>query len=97
MTAQESNVALDVFCILLTVFSILLLVRVVLSWAQMFGFRTPLSGPARVLVDLLNAVTEPVLRPLRALIPPVRIGMVGLDLSMIVAFVILTVLQRAFC
>jgi YggT family protein len=46
-------------------------------------------------LDLLDDVTEPVLRPLRALIPPIRAGGVGLDLSIIIAFVILAVLRTA--
>ena len=45
---------------------------------------------------IVEDVTEPVLKPLRALIPPVRAGGMGLDLSMIVAFVILFVLRQAF-
>jgi YggT family protein len=46
-------------------------------------------------LDLLDDVTEPILRPLRALIPPIRAGGVGLDLSIIIAFVILAVLRTA--
>jgi YggT family protein len=46
-------------------------------------------------LDVLDDVTEPVLRPLRALIPPIRAGGMGLDLSIIVAFVILAVLRTA--
>jgi YggT family protein len=61
----------------------------------MFGFRPPLSGPVRKLLDLLDDVTDPVLRPLRAMIPPIRAGGVGIDLSIIVAFVILAVLRQA--
>jgi len=97
MTAQESNPALDILCIVLTIFWIVLFVRVIVSWAYLFGFRRPLSGPVRGILDLLDDVTEPVLRPLRAVIPPVRAGGMGLDLSVLVAFVILLVLQRAFC
>ncbi len=96
MIAQsESNPALDILCIVLTVYTIILFVRVIVSWAYLFGFRTPYSGPVRTIVDLLEDVTEPVLRPLRAMIPPIRAGGMGLDLSMIVAFVILAVLRRA--
>lgn len=95
MTAQENNAALDILCIVLTVYTIVLFVRVIVSWAYLFGFRPPLTGPVRMLLDLLEDVTEPVLRPLRALIPPVRAGGMGLDLSIIVAFVILTVLRAA--
>jgi uncharacterized protein YggT (Ycf19 family) len=38
-----------------------------------------------------------VLEPLRRLIPPVRAGGVGIDLSLAVAFVILWVLRGAIC
>jgi YggT family protein len=95
MTAQESNPALDILCILLTIYTIVLFARVIVSWAFLFGFRPPLSGPVRTILDLLEDVTEPVLRPLRALIPPIRAGGMGLDLSIIVAFVILWVLRQA--
>ena len=97
MLAQEStrNPALDILCIVLTIYTILLFVRVIVSWAFLFGFRPPYTGPVRTILDLLEDVTEPVLKPLRALIPPVRAGGMGLDLSMIVAFVILAVLRRA--
>ena len=94
MTAAE-NVLLNLLCVVLTVYTILLFVRVIVSWAFMFGFRPPYSGPLRTILDLLDDVTEPILRPLRALIPPIRAGGVGLDLSIIIAFVILAVLRTA--
>jgi YggT family protein len=95
MTAQETNPAIDILCILLTIYTIVLFVRVLVSWAFLFGFRPPLTGPLRTILDLIEDVTEPVLRPLRALIPPIRAGGMGLDLSIIVAFVILAVLRTA--
>jgi YggT family protein len=94
MTAAE-NALLNILCVVLTVYTILLFVRVIISWATMFGLRPPYSGPLRTILDLLEDVTEPVLRPLRALIPPIRAGGVGLDLSIIIAFVILAVLRQA--
>jgi YggT family protein len=96
MTADRS-VVLDIVCLVLAVYTIVLLIRVIVSWAILFGFRPPYSGPLRMVIDLLEDVTEPVLRPLRALIPPIRAGGVGLDLSIIIAFVILAVLRQAFC
>jgi YggT family protein len=96
MTAQDGFFS-ELLCIVVTVYWILLFIRVLLSWATMFGFRPPLSGPVRVIIDLLEDVTEPVLRPLRNMIPPVRAGGMGLDISILVAFVILSVLQRVFC
>ena len=71
--------------------AILLLARVILSWLELFGVRLPISGPWRAIADLLNDVTEPVLRPLRKIVPPA--GM--FDLSVVVAFIIVIVLQQA--
>jgi YggT family protein len=90
-----ANALLDVLCIILTIYTVILFVRVILSWAELLGFRRPYSGPIRALLDLMDDVTEPVLRPLRRLIPPLRAGAVGLDLSVLVAFVILAVLHTA--
>lgn len=86
---------LEILCVVLTVYTILLFVRVLVSWAYLFGFRPPFSGPLRTILDLLDDVTDPVLRPLRAMIPPIRAGGVGIDLSIIVAFVVLAVLRTA--
>jgi YggT family protein len=80
-------------CLALTLFWLILLVRVVLSWIQLAGVRPPLTGPLRSAYDLLFDVTEPVLKPLRRIIPPA--GM--FDLSVLVAFVIIVVLQQVFC
>ena len=96
MIGAESALA-QVLCVLLTVYWIILLTRVILSWAMSLGWRRPYSGPLRTVLDLIDDVTDPVLRPLRALIVPIRAGGVGLDLSPLIAFVILFVLRSVFC
>ena len=92
MTADSSPLT-SLICLVLTLAWILLLVRVVVSWLEFFGVRRPIVGPMRTAYDLLFAVTEPVLQPLRKVIPPA--GM--FDISVVVAFVIIFVLQIAFC
>lgn len=87
----------QVLCVLLSVYWIILLTRIILSWAMSLGWRPPYSGPLRTILYLIDAVTDPVLRPLRALMPPIRAGGVGLDLSPLIAFVILFVLRSVFC
>lgn len=87
----------QVLCVLLSVYWFILLARIILSWAMSLGWRPPYSGPLRTILDLIDAVTDPVLRPLRALMPPIRAGGVGLDLSPLIAFVILFVLRSVFC
>jgi YggT family protein len=88
-----SNPATNLVCIALTVFWVLLLIRVVLSWLELAGVRPPVAGPVRSGFDLLIGVTEPPLRLLRRIVPPA--GMV--DLSVLVAFIVIFVLQRALC
>lgn len=78
---------MTILCALVTVFIIVLFLRVVLSW-----FPAPSGGAAtfyRILLDL----TEPVLAPLRRMIPP--IGM--LDLSVTVLLVFLFIVRGIVC
>jgi YggT family protein len=86
------TVALRIICILLLVYQVVLFVRIILSW-----FPPPIGGIARTLYDLIFRVTEPVLGLVRGLLPPVRMGVVGLDLSPIIVFIAIVVLQRALC
>lgn len=78
-------------CLGLRIYWFVLLARILLSW-----FPAP-TGPLRTVSDLIWDVTEPVLRPLRNLVPPVHAGAVALDLSPIILFVILAVLQQVIC
>lgn len=88
-----ANPFLRLLCIALTVYSVILLVRVVVSWIELAGWRAPVTGSLRTLFELLFDVTEPVLRPVRRIVPPAG----PLDLSVIVVFVIIFVLQNALC
>jgi YggT family protein len=83
---------MDVICILLTVYWVILIVRVLASF-----FPVPPSGPIRTALGLVYSLTEPVLRPLRGVIPPIRMGAVALDLSPIIVFVALGILRSVAC
>jgi YggT family protein len=82
-----------VLCLALTVYSIILLARVIVSWIELSGWRPPSTGPVRTIFELMFDVTEPVLKQLRRIVPPAG----PLDLSVVVAFVIIFVLRSAFC
>lgn len=72
----------DLLLLILQIFSFILLGRAICSWFDP-GFR---SSIGKVLYDL----TEPIIAPIRQVVPP--IGM--LDLSILVAFVILYILRQ---
>lgn len=63
------------------IFLLCLLGRIVLSWFPPSG-----PGPVETIRRVLFSVTEPVLGPVRRLLPMVRIGGMGLDLSPLVVF-----------
>ena len=74
-------------CAAITIYIVILLLRAVFSW-----FPPPSGGMAtfyRILMDL----TEPVLAPLRRMIPPA--GM--FDLSFTVLFIVLIILRGIIC
>jgi len=81
-----------IVCSLIQIYILLLVVRVVMSW-----FPISPNGPAVTVAGFLYMVTDPVLVPLRRLLPPVRMGAMALDLSPIVAFFGLTVLRGILC
>ncbi len=76
---------------LLTLYLLVLLAYSILSWLTYSG-RLDYDSPVIKVQKILAAVCEPVLRPVRKIIPPVRVGGVGLDLSILVVFLVIKVL-----
>lgn len=82
---------------LLQLLSLALLVWIVLSYIVVFG-RVTYDSPIRKVYDFLSRIIEPILRPIRAVVPPIRMGGASLDLSpMILIFgvwLLLAILPR---
>lgn len=68
-----------------------MLAWIVLSYIVVFG-RVPWDHPVRRIYDALSRVIEPILKPIRAVIPPVRIGGAALDLSPLILIIGLQIL-----
>lgn len=83
---------LDLLCSFLLVYFFVLFARIILSWFPMEA-GSGLASVHRVLYDL----TEPVLAPVRGLIPPLGGSGMAFDLSPIIVFVALTILRGAIC
>ncbi len=78
---------------LLYLFLLVLLAYSILSWVTVSG-RMNFDSPVFKVQRVLGKICEPVLRPVRKLIPPVQVGGVGLDLSVLIVFLVITVLTN---
>ncbi len=78
-------------CLLLQVYWFVLLAHVIFSWVP----RPP--EPLLPFVRGVSRLVEPLAAPLRRVIPPLRLGGVGLDLSILVLFFGLLIVRSLVC
>ena len=69
---------------ILSLYFLILLVRVVLDWIQVFARHWRPRGIVLVLANLVYGLTDPPLRVIRQRVPLARLGGVGIDLSFLV-------------
>ena len=69
---------------LLDIYSMIIIVAALISWVS--------PDPRNPIVQFLRIVTEPVLAPLRRLLPPWKTG--GLDISPMLAIIAIQFLER---
>ena len=72
----------QIISVVFTLLIVAIFVRAILSWFNM--------DPRSPLVQALNSITEPILDPIRRIMP--RLGMI--DLSPMIAILVLEVVQR---
>ena len=74
----------------------LIIAWIVLSYVVSFG-RLGFDHPVRRLYDGLTKAIEPVMRPIRSVVPPVRIGGTALDLSPLILIIGVNLLLVFIC
>lgn len=74
-------------------FWFLLLARIVVEMIASFSRGWSPRGVMAVVLEWLFVITDPPVKALRKVIKPVRLGQVSLDLSVLVLFVIIIVIQ----
>jgi YggT family protein len=80
----------DVVLVILDLYTYIIIAAVIVSWLVGFGVINTHNQIARVVVRTLDALTEPVFGPIRRILPP----MGGLDLSPLIALLLIFFLQR---
>lgn len=81
-----------IVCQLLLLYIIALFGRIILSW-----FPIAPESPMAKVYSFLYAITEPVLGPVRRVLPPVGMGGMGLDLSPLVVTIGIGLIRSAIC
>ncbi|MFV0463200.1 MAG: YggT family protein [Nostocoides sp.] len=69
---------------ILLIYLIILIARLVFDWVQVFAREWRPHGVVLVIAEGVYSLTDPPLRALRSVIPPLRIGGVALDLAFFV-------------
>ena len=70
-----------------------------MDWVQVFARRWSPSGVLLVVLEVVYTITDPPIKALRKVIPPLRLGSIMLDLSfllvMLGAYLLLVVIRSA--
>jgi len=82
----------EIVYVLLQIYTFILIARLVLDYVQLFARSWRPRGVVLVFAEAIYSVTDPPLRALRQVIPPLRLGNVSLDLSFLVLIVCVQVL-----
>ena len=68
------------------IFFVLLIGRLVVDWIQVFARDWRPRGVTLVLAEAIYSATDPPLKALRRVVPPLRLGQVQLDLAFMILF-----------
>jgi YggT family protein len=77
--------------LILWLFFVLLIARLVIDYIQMFARSWRPTGVLLVAAEVIYTITDPPLKALRRLIPPLRLGSINLDLSFLVLVVLVQI------
>ncbi len=68
-------------------------VRFVVDWVMVFARYWSPRGPVLVLLEAVYSVTDPPIKALRRVVPPLRLGSIALDLSFLIVFISVWILR----
>ncbi len=86
------NIVGQLIELILGTFIVLLFVRLIVDWIQMFARSWVPRGPVLVVLEGVYTVTDPPVKAMRRVIPPLRLGGVAIDLSFIAVLLICYIL-----
>lgn len=82
----------EVLAILLRLFWFVLLARLVLDLVQAFARQWRPQGFMLVLAEAVYTITDPPIRAVRRVVPPLRLGSIQFDLAFLIVLIVVQIL-----
>ncbi len=83
---------LDVLLLILQIYTYIIIIVAIMSWLIAFNVINVYNNVVRSIWNALNAVTEPLLKPIRSILPAFG----GLDISPVILLLLIFLLQDIY-
>ena len=83
----------SVLDLILFIFLVLLFIRLIVDWVQVFARSWTPRGPILVVLEVVYSITDPPILFVRRFVPPLRLGSVALDTSFLIVLVVVYLLR----
>lgn len=87
-------ILIDALQFVLFLFMMMLLARIVISLVMVFARDWRPTGAALVAVESVLTITDPPIKAVRKVVPPLSLGQVRLDLAFIIVFLAVSMLSQ---
>ena len=85
------DVVVSIACLAVDIYWVILLVRIILSWVP------SLPQPVMPVARFVRAATDPLMLPLRGVLPPVQMGAMAFDLSPLILIFAVSIVRSLLC
>ena len=89
-----TSIFADIIRFVVFVFFVVLIGRLVLDWVQVFARDWRPRGVLLVIAEAIYSITDPPLKALRRVVPPLQLGSIRLDLAFLILFFATSILSQ---
>jgi YggT family protein len=79
--------------LVLWLFWLILIARIILDWSVVLAGPPAWGGFRQKAIGIVTRITEPVLAPVRRIVPPLRVGGFSIDLAFLIVFIAVGILR----
>lgn len=87
------GIVFEILALIVWLYIILMFIRLAMNWVQVFAPGWTPRGAVAVGAEVVFSATDPPLRAVGRVVPPLRIGSVSLDLAFIIVMFVLFILH----